>query len=246
VQTSLGIRIKENYEQAFKIKLPARMPVLLRVDGKSFSKYTKSLGQLNENFNCAMDNVALALCENIQGATVAYVQSDEVTVFIHNYKKLSSSSWFGNNIQKMVSVAASIAGTTMTLESTNLFGKIKPAYFDARVFVVPEAEFNNAFLDRQQDAIRNSIQMLARTLFSSKQLHRKGMLKQKQMILTKEPHDWEKLPISMQRGRCLYRILDSVNINNKPVTRSKWVVDKLIPVFSEDPVYLERFLDTEE
>lgn len=50
----------------------------------------------------------------------------------------------------------------------------KPAFFDARCFNVPEAEVANAFLWRSQDWNRNSIQMMAHSYFSQKQLHGKS------------------------------------------------------------------------
>jgi tRNA(His) 5'-end guanylyltransferase len=60
------------------------MPVLLRVDGKCFSRYTKPLEEpFDEDFIDAMNLVGHALCEEIQGAQLAFVQSDEVSVLIH-------------------------------------------------------------------------------------------------------------------------------------------------------------------
>ena len=37
---SLGDRMK-SYEDAYRMHLPIRMPVILRVDGKAFHTYTK-------------------------------------------------------------------------------------------------------------------------------------------------------------------------------------------------------------
>ena len=49
------------------------------------------------------------LCENIQGCVFGYTQSDEITLILVDYKKLTSSAWFDYEVQKMCSIAASMA-----------------------------------------------------------------------------------------------------------------------------------------
>ena len=38
---SLGDRMKEYYENVYRIKLTRRTPVIIRLDGKAFHNYTK-------------------------------------------------------------------------------------------------------------------------------------------------------------------------------------------------------------
>ena len=49
------------------------------------------------------------LCENIQGCVLGYTQSDEITLILVDYKKLNSDAWFDYEIQKICSIAASMA-----------------------------------------------------------------------------------------------------------------------------------------
>ena len=49
------------------------------------------------------------LCENIQGCVLGFQQSDEITLILIDYKKLTSSAWFDYEVQKMCSIAASMA-----------------------------------------------------------------------------------------------------------------------------------------
>ena len=49
------------------------------------------------------------LCENIQGCVLGYTQSDEITLILTDYKKLTSSAWFDYEVQKMCSITASMA-----------------------------------------------------------------------------------------------------------------------------------------
>lgn len=81
----LGDRMK-GYEVACRTALPKRMPVIIRVDGKAFHSYTRGLKRpFDEHFIGAMDDVARALCSEIHGAVLAYVQSDEVSILVHNW-----------------------------------------------------------------------------------------------------------------------------------------------------------------
>jgi tRNA(His) 5'-end guanylyltransferase len=113
-----------------------------------------------------MGHVAISLCEQISGAVFAYHQSDEISVLVQDWQGVNTQRWFGGQLQKIVSLSASIA--TSALIACRGDGPL----FDARVFVLPSTvEVANYFLWRQQDAIRNSITMAAQARFSHKQLH---------------------------------------------------------------------------
>lgn len=242
-KTTLGDRIK-TYEGAFKHTLPIRMPVILRIDGKAFHTYTaKCVKPFDETLINAMDTVAIALCERIQGAQIAYVQSDEISVLIHGYKKHNSSPWFDNEIQKMVSVSAAIAAGHMTAISHTITGNPGIAAFDSRAFVLPESEVCNYFLWRQQDATRNSIQMLARSLYSHKELDSKNSSELQELCHAKGKN-WNDEPTYHKRGRCIVK--EHYQDAASGTIRSKWAVDDEIPIFSQDRDYINKFLATEE
>jgi len=250
---SLGDRMK-GYESVWATQLPGRMPVILRLDGKAFHSYTRDLSrpwcpELSE----VMDITAQKLCQEIQGAQIAYVQSDEISILVHGYKTFESQPWFDGKIQKMVSVSAAIASATFTSESwrlrdpgdsvPNKASLTRPAYFDSRVYVLPESEVCNAFLWRQQDATRNSIQMLARSLYSHKELDHKNTA-QLQELCFQKGQNWNDIPTRHKRGRCIVK--ETYTVADENVTRTRWAVDNEIPVFSQDRDYLNRLLALEE
>jgi len=115
-----------------------------------------------------MKNTALTLLIEIQGAKCAYVQSDEINILITDFDKLSTDAWFDYNIQKMTSISAAIASTTFS----SLYEKT--SWFDSRVFNIPKEEVINNFRWRYMDWVRNSIQMLAQSMFSHKELQKKN------------------------------------------------------------------------
>lgn len=237
-KTSLGDRMKR-YESAARTVLPGRMPVILRADGKAFHNYTRDCARpWDEKLIAAMNAVAIRLCEEIQGAVLGYVQSDEISILMHCYKRHDSAAWFENQVQKIVSVAASIAGATMTAESVQVFGDTRLAYFDARAFVVPESEVCNYFLWRQQDASRNSVQMLAQSMFSPREMHGKNCAVLQEMVYQKSGQNWNDIPTHLRRGRCVVRRTWQYS----DATRSAWVVDNEPPMFNVERAYVEQHL----
>jgi tRNA(His) guanylyltransferase len=259
---NLGDRMK-SYEDAYRASLPIRLPVILRIDGKAFHTYTKGCKRpVDQGLVDVMNNTAIELCKKLQGSQIAYVQSDEISILLVNYSTLDTQAWFDNNLQKMVSVSASIAGAVFTSQSSTIWGHddyqnacgctqsfpiLKPAFFDARAFVMPKEDVCNYFLWRQQDATRNSIQMLARTLYSHKELINKDN-SELQDLCWKKGTNWNDCPISQKRGRCIVKT-KTMKQGKNPKTglpmlaeRTEWVVDNKIPIFSQDRDYINRYV----
>lgn len=242
IYDSLGDRMK-GYESATAVHLTGRMPIVIRLDGKAFHSYTKDLSRpWCPALMGVMDATAIALCKQIQGAQVAYVQSDEISILVIGYQTITSQTWFERNVQKMVSVSAGIASATFTAASGVLReGVIKPAIFDSRVFTIPESDVCNAFVWRQQDATRNSQQMLARSLYSSDELFKKNSSQLQEMCFQKG-HNWNDQPTTFRRGRCIVRNSYTHEENGVTTTRHRWEVDHEIPIFSQDRNYINRFI----
>ncbi len=241
----LSTRIKEFYENRTKQFLNRRTITIIRLDGKGFSKLTKSLDKpFDDQFSDDMDATAVYLCENIQGAKFAYTQSDEITVVLSDFDNLETSAWFDYNVQKMVSIASSLA--TAKFNQLRLFrdGNTQLACFDARVFQVPTIdEMVNCIIWRQQDCTRNSISMAASANFSHKQLEGvKGSDKQ-DMLFKEKDINWNDYKTKYKRGLVVKRqtiIVDGMN--GEPIQRNKWLPDYNIPIFTQDKEYLEKLM----
>lgn len=180
----LGDRMKE-YEKTSDHKLINRSPVILRLDGRAFHTLTRKMPTFHEPLREAMLGAAKRVYSEIDGAVVAYHQSDEISFLILNDKKENTSPWLGNRIQKLCSLSASIAAVSFSKKMD------VEAHFDARVFNIPESEIANYFLWRVQDATRNSIQSYARMYFSQAQLNKKSQ-KQMQDMFHEIGKNWAK------------------------------------------------------
>ena len=254
----LGTRIKKYYEEVPKIKLMRRTPVIIRIDGRSFHSFTKKFQKpFDELLINAMQETMKYLCENIQGCVLGYTQSDEISLLLVDYKKLDSGSWFDYEVQKMCSIAASMA--TMAFNKFFMFefeefdrwiyegnptdkerqlydvyydAICKGAMFDARVFNIPKEEVTNYFLWRQLDATRNSIQMVGQAHFSHKELQNKTCNDIQDMLMVQKRINWNNLPTYQKRGSCaIYADYQNPKSLTEGDRIKGWIIDKDIPIF---------------
>lgn len=233
-----GDRMK-GYEDAYRIKLPKRMPVIIRIDGKAFHTYTKGMKKpFDQDLSEAMWETCKFLTENVMGCKMAYHQSDEISLLLTNYDKLTTASWFDNNLQKMVSIAASLTTAKFNEIMRQKYPEKNLAFFDARAYVLPKEEVCNYFLWRQQDATKNSISMVAQSLFSHKQLHGLNGSQMQDLMMLEKGVNWSDIPTWCKRGTCVVKETYQKN----DATRTRWVADLEIPIFSQDRNYVERFV----
>ena len=110
VNDALGTRMKEFYEGISKTRLMRRTPVAIRIDGKAFHTLTRGFQKpFDLVLMQSMQETMKYLCENIQGCVFGYTQSDEITLILIDYQKFTSSAWFDYEVQKICSIAASMA-----------------------------------------------------------------------------------------------------------------------------------------
>ena len=244
---SLGDRMK-SYEDAYRLHLPIRMPVILRIDGKAFHSYTKHcIKPVDQGLVDCMDETAKYLCKNIQGCQLAYVQSDEISLLLKNYSDVNTQAWFDNTLQKMVSISSGMASAVFTSLSPKMFNEVRLAFFDSRAFVMPKEDVCNYFIWRQQDASRNSVQMLARSLYSHKACVDKNNSELQEMCFQKG-FNWNNCPTSQKRGRCIVKtkvMKSGANPKTGEVfmaEHSEWIIDNEIPIFSFDIDYINRYI----
>lgn len=223
----------KGYEERNRYYLQRRMPVILRLDMRAGHGFTKGFVRpFDEVFIKTMQETAKYLCENIQGCKLSYQQSDEITLVLVDYDKLNTDCFFDYRVDKLCSIAASMAtmafnkafrknvndwwftpfsGITKEFQERETLYKTyknaieKGAMFDCRCFNIPKEEVTNLVYWRQLDASRNSIQMVGQANFSHKELQNKSCNDIQDMLMTREGINWNDLPIYQKRGSCCVR-----------------------------------------
>lgn len=267
----LGTRMKENYEKRTRQFLPRRTNTIIRLDGKAFGTFTKGYERpFDDQLIDMMNWTTKFLCENVQGCVLGYTQSDEITLVLQDFDKLTTDAWYDGQVQKIVSVSASMATAKFNqLLMQNYFsdegykkgisshfnedmdreeiydipirvGKLinympsqkDIAFFDSRVFTIPEqTEVINNLIWRQQDCVRNSISMVAQSLYSHKELHKKSANEMQEMIFQKG-QNWNDLEVGKKRGRMVVK---------KPI--DKWIteeVGKSLEAKGDERVFIKK------
>ena len=271
--TNLDKRMKNNYENVAKTRLLRRTPVIIRIDGKAFHTFTRGMKKpFDEILIKSMQDTMKYLCENIQGCVFGYTQSDEITLVLIDYQTLTTEAWFDYEVQKMCSIAASMAtmafnkafykhfnqwgyellpnswweGGSNDLDEFEIYKANKDlieaynkaiqkgALFDARCFNIPREEVTNNIYWRQQDATRNSIQMVGQANFSQKELNGKNCNVIQDMLHEQKGINWNDYPIEQKRGSACLR------------GERGWYIDHEMPILKgEDREYIERLIREE-
>ena len=233
---SLGDRMKKQYEDITRYRLPRRTYTIIRLDGKAFHTYTRYLDRpYDQRFLETLDYATQFTVRSIDGAQFAYVQSDEVSILLTDFHKPDTAAWFDGNLQKIVSVSASALTYAFNKYGGSGAEGEGPALFDARAFTIPDRiEVINYFIWRQKDAERNSISMLAQHHASQKQLHGKNIAAQHEVI-HEAGDNWNDHPTSFKRGRIVTRT--GVELNIPVFTKDKSYLEALIPkIWAENEV----------
>lgn len=241
----LGNRMKE-YENISRIYLTRRMPAIIRIDGKAFHSFTRGFERpFDEILHKTMWQTGIILCKNIEGCQLAYIQSDEISLLLTDYTNINTEAWFAKNIQKMVSISASIATLAFNKEFSKLSSEKDPynkkynqALFDSRVFVLPKEEVNNYFIWRQQDATRNSILSVGQFNFSHKELQGISCNKIQDKLFLEKQINFNDLETWQKRGVCIIKIEKEIG----GALRNNWEIDMNIPVFTQDREYIEKLI----
>lgn len=254
VHDDLGTRMKTYYEGIPRTKLMRRTPVIIRIDGKAFHTFTRGFEKPFDKIMVkTMQETTKYLCENIQGCVFGYTQSDEITLVLIDYQKLATSAWFDYEVQKMCSIAASMATLAFnkffyenvflyngmaSVDMSNkeyLYKEVyakaikKGAMFDARVFNIPKEEVTNCVYWRQLDATRNSIQSVGQANFSHKDLQNKTCNMIQDMLHEQKGINWNDYPTYLRRGTAV-----------KKNESGSWYIDLDMPQLKGDD---RRYLD---
>lgn len=213
--------------------------IIAHIDGRSFSHNIKNKFKkpFDRKVIDMMNETAIYLCENVQGAKIAYVQSDEISLLIKKDTP-ESDVFFGGRMCKMQSIIASLAtakfnqllavneiwsnaydNTLLDCESTlytikdavNKLKNSKLVEFDCKVWDVDTANDALAwFLFRNIDCVKNSKQQVAQTWCSYNELLRLDTDKQIEFLKEKNGIDWYAFPEDEKYGRIVKKIVKQV------------------------------------
>lgn len=253
---SLAERMKK-YEAAIDVRLEPSQPVILRLDGHNFSRYTAPFSKpFDERFHSAMVKTSADLIESYPTATLAYTQSDEITLVFPN-----GVGCFNDRATKIASLAAGFCSvhfyshllaalTEFPEPPVDGLDSLPLPHFDGRIFNVPSVEecLNNIIWRCRGDAVRNSVSAFARSFFSTKELQGKNKDQMIEMVIReKGVNYYEAVPKWAMEGSIIKReLVETEAVNQKtgePVTAVRTKTrceDKGIIEFSDRNLHLVK------
>jgi tRNA(His) guanylyltransferase len=173
----LGNRMKGYESTGTSHKLDLSLPICVRIDGRSFSNFTRGCERPFDNrVSTAMRETCKYLVEQTH-ALIGFVQSDEISLVFEANE--GGSILFDGKVHKLNSVLASMAA----VKFYSVFGGEKLPAFDCRVWNVPSRiEAANTILWRALDARKNAVSMACRAYNSAKSMHQKDRHQQLEML----------------------------------------------------------------
>lgn len=245
-----NIKLKDridSYQDASDYKLLNKLPVIITVNGRSFSKITNLLNKpFCPKFAECIFSTTLRLCNDIEGAFFAYQHNDEITLVLRNDQNVDTSPWFDNKLQKICSVASSIATLHFNdcANSINLELTSDPI-FTAKVFTVPNImEAINTIIYKQQHNFHMAIQLSC--FYELLKKYDKNTIKEMLMglsidqkidLLNQECNiNFNEYPISFKRGVAAYKKPKMID----GVLKNKWFLDSNLSIFTKDQSFLSN------
>lgn len=189
-----------------EIMIPT-LPVIIRLDGNNFHNWTKGLKRpFDERLNNLMLDTTKFLVE-VTNAVVGYTQSDEITLILYSDDRKSCIYNDGKK-QKILS--------KLTSKCANYFNEKRKEYlpehnkiadFDCRIYQTPSLhDACVQLLWRENDATKNSISMLAQSLFSHNELQNLNGSELQDKMLLEKGVNWNNLEVRYKRGSYVKRI----------------------------------------
>jgi len=204
---SLGDLMKAYENQTCGIKMLPLIPVIARLDGKGFSKFTKGLKRpYDERLSNLMIETTKYLVKETN-ANCGYTQSDEITLMWYSDSH-ESKIYFDGRLFKMISDLASMASVFFNSKLAEYLPekKDKLPRFDCRLFNVPSVEEAvNVFYWREKDATKNSITMAASEFYSHNFLMGKNGSEKQELLFQKGINWSEDYCTHFKRGTYIQR-----------------------------------------
>lgn len=201
----LGEKVKE-WEQSTGIIIDPTLPVVIRIDGHRFSRFTKHFQRpFDDRFHQCMISTCHDLMQFFPRCRLSYTQSDEISLFFANFAE------FKCRVQKIVSLSASYTSVRFDHHLRRICPYLHDqhggtAHFDSRIFNVSTiSDMYEVYQWRWMDAKRNGILNFGHQHLTKQQMHRsnqKNTLNQ----LNQKGFDYSQLvPIWAQGGTTLFK-----------------------------------------
>lgn len=241
----------EAYQASTDYKLLNRVPLIICINGRGFSKATQLLDKpYCSQFAECIASTMLRLCSDVPGTLFAYQHHDEIVMVARNDQTNDATPWYDNKLQKICSITSSIASVHFNKYADNIkLNIVGDPMFISQVFVVPSVgEAVNTVICKQQQNFHTSIQSAC--LYELIKKYDKNTIKEMLMGLSMDEKadllqqeceiDFNNYPLAFRRGMSAYRVPKVVGDDMK----NEWHLNPEPPIFTKDQSFLTNIFRT--
>lgn len=186
------------------------LPVIIRLDGNNFHNWTKGLDRpFDEKLtNLMIDTTKMLVKET--NAVIGYTQSDEITLVLYSADRKSSIYNDGKKQKILSKLTGKLTPYFNETRKIYLPNHDKIANFDCRIYQTPTLhDAAIQLLWRENDATKNSISMLAQSLFPHEDLQNLNGSQMQDKMMNEKSINWNDLAVKFKRGSYVKRVVTS-------------------------------------
>lgn len=196
-----------------EIMIPT-LPVIIRLDGNNFHNWTKGLEKPFDRKLIELMTETTKFLVQETNAIVGYTQSDEITLILYSDDRKSSLYNDGKKQKILSKLTAKCVNFFNEKRKEILPAHDKTAVFDCRIYQTPTLhDACVQLLWRENDATKNSISMLAQSLFSHSELQNLTGNEMQDKMMKEKGTNWNNLETKYKRGTYIKRIKTSKPFN---------------------------------
>lgn len=247
---------QESYKSSYDPDIMRRLPIIINIDGRNFSKLTKNLPKpYSPLLSKVMGDSMLYTITEVQGSVFGFTFGDEISIIIRNDQNFETEPWLNNKIQQIASSASSIftlafykIASALELEP-NLLGD---PIFKTQVWAVPTlVEASNYLIYRQQECYKSALRLASIHEISKKLGQKKAFdliqgrsVDEKIDILLKYTgiNFHEYYPSYFYNGIASYRAPILIENEEETLAKNKWIINSEIPYFLNNKNFLFNIL----
>jgi hypothetical protein len=247
---------QESYKSSYDFEIMKRLPLIIHIDGRNFSKITKNLPKpYSSHLSKVMSDALLYTITEIQGSIFGFSFADEVSIIIRNDQSFETEPWLNNKIQQIASSAASnfTLGFYKLAFALDLESELSgDPIFKSHVWAVPNlSEASNYIIYRQQECYKSALRLAAIHEITKKVGQKKAFdliqgktVEEKQELLLKYAgiNFHEYYPSYFYNGIAAYRTPMLIDGANETFARNKWSVNLEIPYLADNKDFLFNIL----
>jgi tRNA(His) 5'-end guanylyltransferase len=242
-----------SYEDICDPRLMPRVPLIINLNGRNFSKITSLLPKpfSLELGQCLYATMA-DLVQEIEGAVFAYSFNDEITIIVRNDQTLDTQPWYDNSVSKIISAASSLATLHFNDAAAELEVNLSgDPIFLSKIFTVPNlTEAVNVMVYHQQRAHQIAVRLAC--FYELIKKYRKHeieemlmdtSLEEKIKLLKEEAGiDFYEYPVEFRRGVVCYRRPETINYNGEDIVKERWALNTDVPIFTSEKEFLQDII----